>query len=680
MSLHTKLSLFIGLTALFFAPVQDGFSMGEVVDDEAARGEVLVASPDERVRVQFSLAQRDDQASVPVYSVSFRDKLLLRESAMGLELAPAGPMGPLQVLGVERRTSDTTYAVFPGKTNAARDHYNEAVVSLREIEGARRIFSIVFRAYDDGAAFRYEVPEQPALEDFTVADERSEFVFEGNPVAWALPAPYFGTPYEFYYKPQPVKAVPAGQLLCLPLLLQYPDKTSLAITEAHLHDYAGMYLTPLRGTSGSLVSRLSKLPGYEGVRVRSTLPHVTPWRVLMIGDSLGPLVESNLVNNLNPPSVIADTSWIKPGKTTFPWWNGFALGDEVNFKGGLNTETAKHYIDFCAEAGIEKHSLDGVDDVAWYGGPLRPYRGADITTTTLPGLDLPGVISYAKSKGVSLRLWMAWEAARLHMHRAFPLYEKWGIEGVMLDFFDRDDQDVVNFIHEAVALAAKHHLTVTLHNVYKPTGLNRTYPNLMTYEAVLNLEFNKWDPKASTPEHELIVPFTRMLAGPLDYHSGGFRHVSQEDFKPQDVAPLVMGTRARELARYVVYEGYLPMTADFPAAYRGEPGLDVMAGIPTTWDETRLLDGEVGKFITIARRSGDTWYVGSMVGSTERELDIPLAILGEGEFVASAYADDMSPGAALSSLEATTTTVKATDKITARLKPAGGHLLVIRKQ
>ncbi len=645
----------------------------------AVNAAAVIESPDKRIKIRFDLASRGDQTSVPCYTISFRDKTLVGQSALGLDLAPAGPLGPLHITGIEDRTSDTTYKVFPGKTSSARDHYNEAVISLEESAGAKRKLDIIFRAYDDGAAFRYRVPEQPALDRFIVAEEQSEFKIENNPVAYPLPAPDFKSPYESYYKPGPLDAVSAEQLLYLPLLVQYPDETVMAITEAHLQDYAGMYLAPTTGTAGLLSSILSELPGHEGIKVESTLPHDTPWRVFMIGDQPGRLIESNLVNNLNPPSVIADTSWIKPGKTTFPWWNGFKLDDAVGFKGGLNTDTAKHYIDFCAEAGIEYHSLDGVKGSAWYGGPLRPYKGADITTTTLAALDLPQVLSYAKEKGVRLRLWMAWEAARMHMHKAFPLYEKWGIEGVMLDFFDRDDQDVVNFIHEAVALAAKHHLTITLHNTYKPTGLNRTYPNLMTYEAVLNLEFNKWDKKGSSPEHELIVPFTRMLAGPLDFHSGGFRYVKPEDYKPRYVAPLVMGTRARELARYVVYEGYLPMTSDYPAAYRGQPGLEAMVNTPTTWDETRVVNGAVGDHITIARRSGDTWYVATMTDGEARDLAIPLEFLGPGNFTVKSYADDMVPNAKMEQLEISKAPATASDTIIAKLRPAGGHLMIITK-
>jgi alpha-glucosidase len=446
-----------------------------------------------------------------------------------------------------------------------------------------------------------------------------------------------------------------------------------SVTEANLTDYAGMYLSGVPERPGVLISRLSPWPEDPQVKVKAELPHVSPWRVLMIADDPGRLIESNLIMNLNEPCAIADTSWIKPGKTTFPWWNGYAVGD-AGFRGGLNTETMKHYLDFCAEAGIEYHSLDGFEDEAWYGGPIVPYQGADIAKS-LPSIDLDEVRDYARRKGVRLRLWMHWQAAQAHMKTAFPIYERWGIEGVMVDFMDRDDQHMVNFYHDLIRLAAQHHLTVTLHGAYKPTGLGRTYPNLLTIEGVLNLEYNKWDEQGVTPEYELTVPFTRMLAGPLDFHQGSFRHVRPGDYKPRNIAPVVMGTRARTLASYVIYENHLPMLADYPAAYRNQTGLDFIAQVPTTWDETRVLNGAVGKYLTIARRSGARWYVGSMIDSSQRELTIPLNFLGSGKYTAEIWADDAAAADQPSKLIIRKLNVTSADTIRAALARAGGYVV-----
>ncbi len=401
-----------------------------------------------------------------------------------------------------------------------------------------------------------------------------------------------------------------------------------------------MYLSPESASSSSLVSRLSPLPREPRVAVRATLPHRSPWRVIMIAVHPAQLIESDLVLNLNEPCAIGDTSWIKPGKTTFPWWNGFYEKD-VSFKPGLNTETAKYYIDFCAEAGIPYHSLDGLVNKAWYGGTIVPYEGFP-PTKGIDGLDFAEVRRYAAEKGVRLRLWMHWKAAEVHMDEAFPLYRKWGIEGIMTDFMDRDDQEMIQFTHKLLKTAAEHKLTVTLHGVYKPTGLERTYPNLLTSEAVRNLEYDKWDKTGVPPEHDLMVAFTRMLAGPLDFHQGSFRTVPVAEFKPRNEAPLIMGTPCRTLATYVVFQNHLPMAADYPSAYRGHPALPILVAIPETWDDTKVLSAVVGGHIVIARRSGKKWWIGAMCGRQARGLRIPLDFLRNGSCNALICRDDAS--------------------------------------
>src|SRR5688572_30705028 len=315
----------------------------------------------------------------------------------------------------------------------------------------------------------------------------------------------------------------------------------------------------------------------------------------MVSERPGALIESNLVFHLNRPCAIADTSWIKPGKTTFPWWNHFVL-EGVDFKPGVNTATMLHYIDFCAEQGIPYHSLDGLD-IAWYGGPIHPKGPTDITKAA-PSIDLPKVLEHAKAKGVRLRLWMHWLPLKAQIDEAFATYERWGIEGVMVDFMDRDDQEMVRFYHEMAEKAAKHRLTLTLHGAYKPTGMERTWPNVLTYEAVLNQEDNKWQPpdvRGTPPAHNLDVASVRMLAAPLDYHQGGMRSVLPEKYQFRDVAPPVQGTRGHQLAMYVVYQNHLPMLADYPTAYRDQPGLQFLIQVPANWDETRVLHAEVGQ-------------------------------------------------------------------------------------
>jgi alpha-glucosidase len=635
---------------------------------------VAVSSPDGRVKIELALRRARDAGGVPHFRVLFRDSEIIGFSRLGIDLGDGKVLGgPCEIVAVESRSRRETYSQFPGKRREVIDHCTEAIVRLRESSPARRQWEVALRAYDDGVAFRYGFLSQAGWDRLVIAGERTEFVVPVGTRAFALPLNGFTTSYEKLYQVKPVGELPKEWLLGLPLLLECASGVWAAITEANVSDYAGLYLAPTG--RGRLTSRLSPLPKEPKVAVRASLPHVSPWRVVMVSDRVGRLIESDLVLNLSAPCAIKDTSWIKTGKTTFPWWNGY-YEENVAFKPGLNTATMKHYINFCAEAGIPNHSLDGVGSTAWYGGPIVPYEGADITRA-VKGLDLPEVLKHAKAKGVRLRLWMHWKAAETHMERAFPLYRDWGIEGVMLDFMDRDDQEMYAFIRRAVKLAADNRLTVTLHGCPKPTGLERTYPNLLTSEGVRNLEYDKWDKVGCPPEHEVTVPFTRMLAGPLDFHQGSFRAVRPEAFKPRNDAPLVMGTPSRTLASYVVFQNHLPMVADYPTAYRGHPALPALADIPTTWDDTRVLQGKPGEYVVIARRSSNRWYVGAMTDRKAREITIPLDFLGAGDYTAKVYCDDL---AAKHEIAIRSDTVTAQSGITLNLISAGGAFIRLNRQ
>lgn len=628
----------------------------------AALSDVIrVTSPNGQAVMEFTT-----HAAAPVYRVTFRGREVIAFSRLGLDFDGTASLGDqCDVVSVETRPRTSEYVQFPGKRRLVHERGTETIVHLREQGSPRRYWELQLRAYDEGVAFRYAMPAGDRL--FVVSRERTTFALPADAVGYALPLNSFTTSYEKRYQRKPVAAVPKEWLLGLPYLAEIPGKGWVAITEANLTDFAGLYLA--RGNGTTFNSRLSPLPGEPAVAVRSKTMRTTPWRVILLADQPGRLIESDLLLHLNEPCAIADTSWIKPGMTTFPWWNGFFELD-VAFTMGLNTATAKHYIDFCAEAGIAYHSLDGKGNVAWYGGPIVPYQGADPTRGG-DGLDLPEVLRYAKSKGIGIRLWMHWKAAQAHMARAFPLYRQWGVEGVMVDFMDRDDQEMVNFQRELVKLAAENRLTVTFHGVAKPSGLERTWPNLLTHEGVLNLEYNKWDPLGCPPEHETTLVYSRMLAGPLDFHQGSFRGVAAEAFKPRNVAPLVIGTPARTLASYVVYQNHLPMAADYPSAYRGHPALPLLAKIPCTWDDTRFVAGTVGESVALARRSGDSWYVGAMTDRSARELSLPLTFLGQGRYRAERYTD--------AALAPTVQIVSASEIITVKLAPSGGCLIRISR-
>lgn len=575
------------------------------------------------------------------FRVRWQGETLIADSPLGIELADGSTLGTdCRVAAVHTNETREHFQQFPGKRSDIKLQGNELILELLEQGANPRAWQVAFRAYDDGVAFQYRIAGTAGQSEIRIKGERTGFHLADGAQLTALPLNGFVSSYESRYVRGPLDALRTGQLYGLPLLGQLPGRAWFALTEAGLDDYAGMYLTPSAAHSGLLESRLSPHSGNADLAVIAKLPLASPWRVILCGETLAPLVESDLVLALNRPSQIEDTSWIRPGMTTFPWWNGYHE-EGVTFEPGLNTATMKHYIDFCAEAGIPYHSLDGMGNQAWYGGKIVPYEGADITRG-VDGLDLQAVLAHARDKNVRIRVWMHWQAARAHMQRAFPLYHAWGIEGVMIDFMDRDDQEMLSFQHELLELAADHQLTVTLHGVAKPTGLQRTFPHLLNTEGVMNLEYDKWDATGITADHECTIPYTRMLAGPLDFHQGSLRTVPAEAFQPRNEAPWVIGTPCRVLASYVVYQNHLPMIADYPSAYRQHAALPILTSIPCTWEETRWLAGEVGESVVIARRHQDDWWVGGMCGTKATTLEFHCDFLGEGNHQAELYQDDPS--------------------------------------
>jgi alpha-glucosidase len=450
----------------------------------------------------------------------------------------------------------------------------------------------------------------------------------------------------------------------------------MAITEAALLDYAGMYLVK---HNNRLQSALSPLPGQTNIKVKASLPHNSPWRVLLISDKIGTLIESNILTSLNESCKIKDVSWIKPGKTTFPWWNGNVVPDTINAPGN-NFVTNQYYIDFCARNKLEYHSVVEYGLHEWYvndGAGFQPGPHADVTKA-VPGLDMKEVCDYAKSKGVGIRVWTHWAALYPKLDSAFAQFERWGISGMMIDFMDRDDQLMVNMQTEMLEKAAMHHLHIQFHGAYKPTGLSRTYPNEFTREGTLNYECNKWGRRIS-PDHDINFPFTRMLAGATDYHLGGFRAVTDSAFVVQYTRPLMRGTRCHMLGMYVVLESYLGMVCDYPAAYEGQPGFEFLQEVPTTWDETKVLDAAVGGYISIARRRNNDWYIGSITNHEERTLKISFDFLPAGNYSADIYTDAPDANEDPNKLVKQTRTISNKDSITVQLKKGGGEVMGLRK-
>jgi alpha-glucosidase len=650
-----------------------GLSCGPAKD--ARIGALAVASPDGSLTISLALAAKPQPylgGERLYYRVTFKGQPVLDDSPLGLDLLGAEPLDrDFEVVGNEKKSNDTTWENPFGAKRVVPDKFNELTVSLRERGPAGRRLEIVLRAYDEGVAFRYILPKQETFESFTLAAENTGFYFSGDAHAYALNRGRFNTDNEGEYARTALRDIKPSSIINLPLLVELPGGVWAALLEADLTDYSGLYVGAVPGVANALTSKLSHPPSRRADQpVVATTPKATPWRVLMVAPTAGRLIETSyLVLNLSPPCAVADTSWITPGKAAWDWWSG-SYATNVAFQPGMNTATMKHYIDFAARHKLEYMLVDA----GW--APLADDGRIEDVLRYRPEVDIPGIIAYGKAKGVKTLLWVEWRALDRKMDEAMALYEKWGAAGIKVDYMNRDDQDMVNYYEKVVRKAAEHRLAVDFHGAYKPTGLRRAYPNLLTREGVMGLEYSKWSERV-TPEYDVTIPFTRMLAGPMDFTPGAFRNAARGEFKALDVAPMSQGTRAHQLAMYVVYESPLVMVSDYPEAYEGQPGLEFIEKVPTVWDDTKVLGGEPARFIAVARRHGEAWYLGAMTDWEARDLDLRLDFLGSGDYEALVFADGPDADKVATSLEVTRKTVTAAARLALRLAPGGGAAVII---
>lgn len=636
-----------------------------------ASSQVFVSSPSGNLAVGFTL----ESGGTPRWRVERFGKPILSWSPLGLTLAREVSLtSHLLLLGSETSEHDETYQIVAGKANHARDRYRELRVRLIESLPSRRRMDLTFRVFDDGAAFRYTLPAQEGVTDFDIVKENTAFQFPENMKAWAFQINTFHSSFEGLYLPTMLRDIPDTGEVYPPLTMQRADGVTLSVTESDLSDYGGMYL---RGEGGNgLQVVLPPHPDGSGACVHGRTPFSSPWRVLMIGDRPGDLIESTIILNLSPPCALDDVSWIRPGKAIFPWWPDF-YSDRPGVPSELGFENQKYYIDFAAENHIAYLEMEP----PWYGdtddcinNPLR----YDITRP-VPALRLPELFAYAKSKGVGIFLWAHWDNVDRQGDSAFALYRTWGAVGVKIDFMNRDDQEMVRWYQSTLRKAAAYRLMVLFHGAYKPTGLQRTYPHLLSQEGVFGNEQNKVT-RLVSPAHTVTIPFTRMLAGPMDFTPGGFRNATEKEFRPDYRRPMVMGTRCHQLAMFVVYESPLMMVCDDPGAYRGEPGFDFIREVPATWDETRVPGGSIGEYVVIARRSGQDWYIGGMTDWSPRRIPVALSFLGEGTFHAEMYTDAPDADTHPTGVTVETRTVTAGDTLTIPMAPGGGFALRLVKK
>jgi len=628
----------------------------------------LLTSPDGQVQYELQAGEKIQ------YSVFYRGRNILDHSGFELKFDQAPVFGrDVTVIAVQKENIRETWKPVAGAFEEVQNDCNQMTFRVRENRFPRREIQMTVRAYDDGIAFRYTIPESwkrfiPTYESrnwILLSTEHTEFTFTADHQAWVADYGAYATHQEAEFNPMELGDISSGAIIGLPLLVKMDEERYAAITEANLIDWAGMYLKKRMSVDQNqwtLVSDLSPLPEGGGT-VRVVPGSSSPWRVLMLGSSPGALIESEIINNLNEPCALEDPSWIRPGISAWDhWWSG-----EVQ----MDTETIKEYVQLASDMGWEYMLIDW----HWYGPPFSAggtsgaNQDADITTVN-PAVDMPEILDYAGKRNVKLVLWLLWNHVEKQMDEAFALYEKWGIAGVKIDFMARDDQEMVQWYHRVVKKAAEHHLVVDFHGAYKPTGWSRTYPNLLTREGVLGNEYSKWSSRI-TPEHNVTLPYTRMLAGAMDYTPGAFLNVTPEKFRTGAPAE-VMNTRAHQLAMFVVYFSPYTVACDHPDHYRDQPGIEFLKEVPTTWDDTRVLSGEVGEYIVMARKKGKKWFLGAMADSESRSIPVKLDFLPAGKHELHFFRDASDSDRNPQNLEMGTLKVEAGQEIRLEMVPGGG--------
>ena len=652
----------------------------------AAQAEtVTVASPDGRNVVTLDSEKL-------TYAVTRDGKAVIDPSPLGLNL-DIGYVGAGAAYAGHTETSvDTSWNLVVGKAATAPDHYNQSDLAFTTGKGLK--FDLVVRAYDDGVAFRYVVPEQAGVTDFKVMSENTQFNFPKDYDCWGANMGRFDTSFEAEYDQIKASKIRNFNNYMAPLVCKTGPKedsaqTTFALAESDVKDYPGFFLSG-RGDAGLGVSvtlppRFDNNRDFRGRKTVSAQIHMsgdsfrTPWRVVMLGDTPGDLTVSNLIPTLATPSQIKDTSWIRPAKTAWDWWNDWALDMPASGPdAGINTATYKAFVDFSKEMKLD----DILIDEGWsVGSDIEPNPAADVTKAK-PVIDMPDLLNYARSKGIGVWLWVQWQQLDNQMDAALAQYEAWGVKGIKVDFMNRNDQEMVGWYHKVLEKAAAHHIMVDLHGAYPPNGLNRTWPNYVTQEGVLGAENSKWSARI-TATHNVTLPFTRMILGPMDYTPGGFRSLTPAEFVRQQRyhAPYVMTTRGQAVAMYVVYDSPFQMVSDSPDAYKNADGTwadgaEFIQAVPTSWDETRVLAGDIGQYIVMARRKGDTWYVGAMTNEEGRTIEVPLSFLGQGNY----HAHVLQDGADVNHLAASDLTAGSAQSLTLTLASSGGAVAVLTPQ
>jgi alpha-glucosidase len=613
------------------------------------------------------------------WSVKHENTEVIAPSTISLTLGSGVVLGNnAKVISTKSSKVNSSFATPIYKKKTVIDEYNQTVVTYKAD------FGLILRAYNDGVAYRFFTTKKGQI---IVESEEASFNFSKDHKAFV---PYvrdlrekdmYSCAFEAMYDEIPLSKFVKDSLAISPLLIDLGNGKKAAIVEAELEDYPGMYLTRNNQTQLGLQGAFAHYPKEERLGGYNKMNYMVakresyiaktngtrnfPWRAIIISESDKDLANNDMLQKLSAPSQIADPSWIKPGKVAWDWWNDWNIS-KVDFKAGINTETYKYYIDFASKNHIEYVVLD---------------EGWSEDTNLLkvsPSMNIEELINYGKQKNVGIILWSSWYAVNQDLENTFSYYSKMGVKGFKIDFIDRDDQKMVKSLYDIAKKAASYNLIIDFHGMYKPTGIQRVYPNVVNFEGVKGLENAKWTPNDDMPHYETSIPFIRMLAGPMDYTPGAMRNATRSDFRPSNSMPMSQGTRCHQLGMYVVFEAPLQMLADSPTAYMKEQeSTNFISQIPTTFDETIALDGKVGEYVAIARKKGDKWFVGGLTNWSAREMTIDLSFLGKGTYSAEIFKDGINAGKDATDYKHEIVKVVNADKLTVNMANGGGFAIII---
>ncbi len=577
-----------------------------------------------------------------------------------------------KILGAEPRllkkvitpVNTSSTPVVPFKNAVVPDVYNLARLSFKNN------YSVEFRVYDDGVAYRF-ITNEPG--DLIVENEDVHINFTGNYDAWLSPTRSFKCDYQIIYRDTTVNGLEKAQMTTLPVLVNAKNRYKILISESDLFDYPAMFFHS-RGNN-TMDAAFPQVPtefgddGDRSVKLLKEAPYIAktkgsrsfPWRFFVITDSDKNIVGNQMAYKLSAPPASTDVSWIKPGHVTWEWWHGARIYG-VDFKAGLNLDTYKYYIDFAAKFNIPYIIMDE----GWAKSTMDPL-------TPNPGIDLLKLIEYGNSKNVKIILWFTWLCVENNFDSVFKTLQDWGIAGMKIDFMDRSDQWMVNYYERVAKEAATHHLLVDYHGAFKPAGLEKKYPNVLSYEGVVGMEMNIYAGIA-TPANNVLLPFIRNAVGPMDYTPGAMFTAQPEDYHGNWTNTMSIGTRASQMAMYIVYESGLQMMADNPMNYYNEPGCaHFIADVPVTWDETKVLDAKAGEYVITARRKNNKWYIGALNNGSARTITVKADFLGTGEHQLTAYADGINAGVQAMDYKKTVTLLHNDDTITISMERNGGY-------